>query len=472
MPTIVRSNEAGLTDSYVVSAPGFESTLQYQATCLALLLWWLGFLYPIVSINDIVGNLMTASASTEQGSLYNQLLISTFAVIGLLYWPHTGRLLRSRQGVTLMVFLLAYCAWSVSTLLWSDDRSLSLRRLASFLLILTGCWGLGAGFYARTQLGVLTFARHVIWGSGICVLFLFGLRIVNGSLLDFLNPEWTLKYTTQIESYAFPVGYAIVAMLVVLQGSVFKRWAATGFYFGVLVLLKGRTLIMDVLAVAALVYSRLIVSALLRVSALVLGCMLTVPLIDLATGGSIVLAAVSGFYDVVAAWVPYISIGEGLRNLTTLSGRVPLWRMVRRYIADNPYFGHGFGAFWNPERFAEAHGQTKWYAVVAHNGFLDELLATGAVGLTLFLAFWLYGMVISLRAGRVFRMGTGYMVFGWLLLFLLFNVMDSIMQSYFMLPTLVSLIGLFALLQEYACDRCPDCNRKLPHTERYEGELL
>jgi hypothetical protein len=172
MPTVVRSNEARLTGPYFVTDPRFESTLPYHATCLALLLWWLGFLYPIVSVNDIVGNLMTASASTEQGSLYNQLLISAFAAIGLLYWRYTGRMLRSRQGATLVVFLLAYCAWSVASLLWSDDRSLSLRRLTSFLLILTGCWGLGAGFYARTQLGVLTFARHVIWGSGICVLLL------------------------------------------------------------------------------------------------------------------------------------------------------------------------------------------------------------------------------------------------------------------------------------------------------------
>jgi hypothetical protein len=42
------------------------------------------------------------------------------------------------------------------------------------------------------------------------------------------------------------------------------------------------------------------------------------------------------------------------------------------------------GAFWNPDRFYEIYHAAGWPAVVAHKRFsLDELLATGAIGLGL-----------------------------------------------------------------------------------------
>ena len=47
--------------------------------------WWLAYLYPLVSINDIVDRLMLASESTQQGSVYNQVLIIGFAAMGLVH---------------------------------------------------------------------------------------------------------------------------------------------------------------------------------------------------------------------------------------------------------------------------------------------------------------------------------------------------------------------------------------------------
>jgi len=68
-----------------------------------------------------------------------------------------------------------------------------------------------------------------------------------------------------------------------------------------------------------------------------------------------------------------------------LTGRVDLWLILPSYIADRPWLGYGFGAFWvadstNVSLIWDAVG---WTPPEAHNGSLDLLLELGVVGLTL-----------------------------------------------------------------------------------------
>jgi hypothetical protein len=83
-----------------------------------------------------------------------------------------------------------------------------------------------------------------------------------------------------------------------------------------------------------------------------------------------------------------------------------------------------------------------WPAPVAHDGFLDEVLGTGLVGLSIFLAMWVSAIVIAWRQPSRF----GALVAVWLLMFLFLNIGDSIMQSYFQFPFYVSLLAFAALL--------------------------
>jgi hypothetical protein len=435
--------------------------------CVLLLLWWLAYLYPLVSINDIVSNLMVAGEATQQGSLYNQALVTALAAFGLVHLPRALRSLASRQAKVLAILLSLYCMWSIFSIAWSDDSSLSIRRLASFFLILVGCFGLGAGFYGHTRNGIETLARHVIYAAGIAVGLLFSLLFTRGILLDFLNPLWNLKYSTQIESYAFPLGYAILSAIFLLRRH--PLWALTlaGVFFLVLALLKGRTLLIDVVAASGAVYANIAGSRIVRGIALACSIGLTAFLCDLMSGGEYLIRFIVGASDSLAPWMPYLSIGEGVRNITTLSGRLPLWQHLLGRAAERPWLGHGFGAFWSPERFSEVFAATKWYAVVAHNGFLDEVLATGFVGLFFLMSFWAYGMYLAFRAR-----GCGYLTFGWLLLFLFFNTMDSLIQSFFVLPTLISLMGLAAVMDEFRLYRCENCGEKLIEQSSPEGTVL
>jgi O-antigen ligase len=88
----------------------------------------------------------------------------------------------------------------------------------------------------------------------------------------------------------------------------------------------------------------------------------------------------------------------GLFNRTAnMTGRVPMWlHLLKAYFVERPFFGYGFGAFWQQNGIMQAvQAVVGWkYPVrVSDNGYLDILLGLGVSGLLLLLAilatgFW------------------------------------------------------------------------------------
>ena len=78
----------------------------------------------------------------------------------------------------------------------------------------------------------------------------------------------------------------------------------------------------------------------------------------------------------------------------TFSLRTEIWQHVLLQIGERPWFGHGFGSFWdigaklNPIRSAhpEAFFMNAQIINTGHNGYLDHLLQTGIVGFSLSVA--------------------------------------------------------------------------------------
>jgi O-antigen ligase len=265
--------------------------------------------------------------------------------------------------------------------------------------------------------------------------------------LELLNPEWTLKYDTPTQYYMFAAAYGLISAIVLYPSAKIKSVVSLLVLGFVLLLLKGRTMIAGTLAASLIISSRLCKRELWRKTAFALGLILSAVQLDLALGGWIVLSCTAFVTDRLVSLLPYLTIGNGTDDLLTLSGRIPLWHTLWPQFRGHPFIGHGFGAFWYPNRFADVYHEVLWPAVVAHNGFLDELLGTGVIGLLLFLAFWFASMQFTLRfAGQDKR--SGYLVFAWLLLFLFCNSMGSILQSYFQAPTLFSGTALFAVLAQ------------------------
>jgi O-antigen ligase len=98
---------------------------------------------------------------------------------------------------------------------------------------------------------------------------------------------------------------------------------------------------------------------------------------------------------VFAALLLYLNIESFLgifnRN-TTLTGRVPMWNyLFTAYIDERPLGGYGFNAFWYVKSHQEATQQAAGYPdtiIIADNGFIDILVNTGYIGLSLFVIFY------------------------------------------------------------------------------------
>lgn len=130
---------------------------------------------------------------------------------------------------------------------------------------------------------------------------------------------------------------------------------------------------------------------------------------------------------IIASWVllmfsDYLApLMSFLNRDATLTGRVDIWKIGLRVAAENPFLGTGFGGFWvtgNPI-------STAFGFLTAHNGLLDAMIETGAVGvcLLLFFQFALYK-----RFSRGLSRDIAWPVFGiaFLVMSFLYNYTESI----------------------------------------------
>lgn len=70
----------------------------------------------------------------------------------------------------------------------------------------------------------------------------------------------------------------------------------------------------------------------------------------------------------------------------TLTGRVQIWPLLTRYIAEHPWLGSGYGSFWNIGPGGPIYRYSDdWVSEMAsgHQGFLDLLAQIGAPGMML-----------------------------------------------------------------------------------------
>lgn len=98
------------------------------------------------------------------------------------------------------------------------------------------------------------------------------------------------------------------------------------------------------------------------------------------------------------------------KDVTTLSGRIPLWNAIARVSSEHPWEGFGFGAVWD-YHWLRTGGSPTRDAVNAlipyplghgHNGLMDLVIQVGIVGVLAYVAILL---TIASRSARMFVAG-------------------------------------------------------------------
>jgi O-antigen ligase len=147
---------------------------------------------------------------------------------------------------------------------------------------------------------------------------------------------------------------------------------------------------------------------------------------------------------VFAPLIPYLVRGNA-EATAKLTGRIPLWEILLPEIGQRPWLGAGFAAFWSPDKLLQIELLTGKSAVSAHNGFLEEVLNTGIVGLAILLMFCVCAIAVARRRadlGDPF----GWLVFLFVVLYLLLNVTSALVQEALEVPFMIILmiLGLMA----------------------------
>ncbi|MCC5997182.1 MAG: O-antigen ligase family protein [Oceanicaulis sp.] len=160
-----------------------------------------------------------------------------------------------------------------------------------------------------------------------------------------------------------------------------------------------------------------------------------------ATAGAIALAAVLMIGPAVLL--------DMLGRDATLTGRTDIWAALVRAIAERPWTGFGYGAFWDDERGPAfwVIQATQWPVPTAHNAWLETALAIGLPGAAL--ALWVYLAGLA-RAGS--RLAAGLETY-WALPFLAAWGVISLSESNLLQQNGFVWLLLGATLAKLAADR-------------------
>ena len=141
-----------------------------------------------------------------------------------------------------------------------------------------------------------------------------------------------------------------------------------------------------------------------------------------------------------------VSVLEALGKDPSLTGRTEIWDSLMRKVADRPWTGYGYGAFWG--RIGESvpadwvRKETGWIVPSAHNGWIDLLVQLGWPGAILVGALMAGTALIALLRSRGSGRREGWWALGFLAAFFVLSLSESILMAHQGLPWVLFLAVL------------------------------
>ena len=405
-----------------------------------LLAFWLGLVLPLAASAPREVMTDTAAQAGSGGSLLNQALILSFGLVGTLFVPKAIKHFDSAYRPLVALWIL-YLAWAASSLIWSVNPLLTFRNVGAFALVSVGCFGLGAGFYGRLPNGRDLFLRHLFWAGVLSSLVILLPLPFRYQEYDLLSPSGRLIIAGDFGQFVTQPVMCVLLALVVTPILGVRRWQKRDwFWVGLFVLtlmaLKSRGPILWGMIALGVFY--LFGKTRVQDRVLQVGLLLVIGV------GTYLFYSENVLETTFGPLVEYLTRGN-TEATTNLTGRVPLWEALIEEVGERPWLGAGFSAYWGSLGILNSFQVQDLVAPSAHNGYLEELLNTGVVGLTILLAFCLSTLgTVRRRAQRGDPLG--WLVFLYMIYFLLLNLTNAITQEYFEPVIVISLtiLGLMA----------------------------
>jgi len=295
------------------------------------------------------------------GGVGSQLVV--YCAIAFLLLRRAGRMVR---WLGAMQWTLALAALAVASTLWSQFPLYTIRRSVPFALAGTFGLYLAMRFPVRRQLGILRVTMLVLAVGTVVMALAFpklGLDMSAGH-----HADWQGVFTQKNTCGRMMV--LATAVLLADWKPTWRRFASAGLFLLVLYMSGSRSAWLVEGAILALWVALLLAKRVDGPSRL-MAALGTVCLLPVAMG--------TGYASrsTLLGW---------LGRDPTLSGRTLIWRQVWVFIAQRPWLGWGYEAFWRGTQ-GEAFrvvAAVRFMVFHAHNGFMEIWLDLGLAGLALF----------------------------------------------------------------------------------------
>jgi O-antigen ligase len=397
----------------------------------------LGLVYFVVeqdfrksSLEDYAFSSEEIESSVESGNTVRQLAFASLGVLGFYLLLHKeGRPLTVNDPLAVLVSLLL--AWCVVSVAWSSDTALTAKRVVVLSCCFVGMLGISRHFSVEQlrQMATAILLTFVLVGIGT--------ELIMGTFRPW-SGDYRFAGTAHPNSQGIYCATLALAAAMSLSSDGKKRMPIAIFILSTVMLLltRSRAACAGLAAALAALY-----------------------LLKMSTRGRILLA-VGGTWlasTLVFAWgcsgggidlglSDYLLLGR-TEDVSSLSGRVPLWTELLGYVQQRPILGYGYDSFWTARHIEDVSAVSDWTVHVAHSFCLDIVLSIGLVGLMLALlcaALGVYRLASRYRA-------TGESGFGFLFGMLVLGAVGGLMESMFLQPMFVPFVAACGIGQVAFC---------------------
>lgn len=297
---------------------------------------------------------------------------------------------RGRFGSRLMPFAIAYVGWALLSACWSEDPSITIKRLVVFSI---NC------FFAYTVARIFTVVEMCVLGfaqTGIVGLMSLFVDVFHEHNFAPFDPDYRFNGVMTANYQAMNLVICMICALTLLQKRPhWIKWIApaVGLGLGLVYLTRSRLgaiLGLIMLSIIALRIAKKQLQPHARALLLVASLTVVVPALIYAVGRNGEQAAQSAF----------MMGRKDTENTSNLSNRAPLWEELMDSVRDKPIIGYGYEAFWTPTRVERISADQGWMVPHAHDTYLDQTLSLGVVGMLLYMAMLWGGAVTGWKRYR------------------------------------------------------------------------